>query len=185
MRWCLIDVCPFPRDRCFQIKTEPRTSSSPHPLSSTSCIMGRVLLQYKYNYLLCFIWLLNVKLFMISSQDLFATRVFLNFTSFNSLALKYSVIWRKWGDLVYKRACTVDLVNMEIFFSRKDNYFDFPVGCFSGCLEKGKMLVHLKIPRILLCSPQGTTFRRALIAAKIPQMWGPIWRVLACLLCKV
>lgn len=136
-----------------------------HPTRSpsTSCIMGRVLLQYKYNTLLCFVWLVNVKISMLRIQYFFATGIFFSFTSFNSLALKYSVTWRKWDNLVNRQACSVDSVNTEnfFFFPGKDNYFDFPVGYFSGWLEKGKMLVHLKMPRILLCSPPGAAFRRA------------------------
>lgn len=46
----LSDVCPLPRDRCFQIKTKPIISSSPHPLPSKSCVTGRVLLWYKHDH---------------------------------------------------------------------------------------------------------------------------------------
>ena len=61
-----------------------------------------------------------------------------------------------------------------------DNYFVFPVGCVSGWIEKSKMLVHLKIPRTLLCRPQGTAFRRTLTAAKYPTdmtEYGGYWPV--------
>lgn len=61
-----------------------------------------------------------------------------------------------------------------------DNSFVFPVGCVSVWLEKSKMLVHLKIPRTLLCRPQGTAFRRTLTATKYPTdvtEYGGYWPV--------
>lgn len=73
----------------------------------------------------------------------------------------------------------------EVFFpGRKtmmDNYFVLQAGFISGWLGKSKMLVHLKIPRSLLCRLEGIAFKRMLTAVKYPtdmtEFGGPVYFV--------
>lgn len=139
-----------------------------HPTRSpsTSCIMGRVLLQYKYNTLLCFVWLVNVKISMLRIQYFFATGIFFSFTSFNSLALKYSVTWRKWDNLVNRQACSVDSVNTEnfFFFSREGQLLWLSSWIFFWLVREGQNVGSFKNAKNLVVQPTRRSIQESIIS---------------------